>query len=149
MITPGTTSSIGKLTLNGGVTSTTGLTLNFAIDGAGATNSQLTLGSAGLSVTGGLTFNLYDQGTNTLASNTVYTIITGTGALSADTLTVNLLDSDYILNTSYGTDGILFSGDTATFEVESVAIPEPGTWALMFGGLALLMVIQRRKRQQD
>lgn len=149
VITPGTTSSIGKLTLNGGVTSTTGLTLNFAIDGAGATNSQLTLGSAGLSVTGGLTFNLYDQGTNTLASNTVYTIITGTGALSADTLTVNLLDSDYILNTSYGTDGILFSGDTATFEVESVAIPEPGTWALMFGGLALLMVIQRRKRQQD
>jgi hypothetical protein len=43
-------------------------------------------------------------------------------------------------NLSYLTPELyLYNGD---LEV----VPEPGTWALMLGGLALLIVIQRRRR---
>jgi len=50
-----------------------------------------------------------------------------------------------MINSSSNLEGLqlyLYNGD---LEV----VPEPGTWALMLGGLALLVVIQRRKNKQD
>jgi hypothetical protein len=138
---------VGNLTLNGGVTSLSGLSLSFAIDGAGASNSLLTLGSAGLSAMS-LTFNLNDLGSNTLAANTAYTLISDAGTFSPGSVTANLLYStNYTLNTAYGTGGILFSGGVVTFEVETV--PEPSTWALMFCGLGLLVACQRARRHKN
>jgi autotransporter-associated beta strand protein len=133
----------GSLTLNSGGMSATGLTLSFTIDGASASNSELILGSA-LSVTGGLTFDLSDLGSQTLMANTVYTLITGTGPITADTVTVNFSNSSYALNTTYGTDnGVLISGDTVTFEVQNV--PEPFIETdLIAGGLLLLGFYGRR-----
>jgi hypothetical protein len=49
--------------------------------------------------------------------------------------------------TYYGANSYLFiyqNGSTDDIEVE--VIPEPGTWAMMLGGLAILVVWQRRKR---
>jgi autotransporter-associated beta strand protein len=146
-ITVATTGSVGTLTLNGGVTSSTGLTLNLAVDGAAGANSLLSLGSANLSVSGSaLTFNLYDQGSNLLTPNTPYLIVSSTGSLTASSITASLSGStQYTLKTSYGTDGISISGGDAYFEVQSV--PEPSTWALMLGGLALLVFYQRRRHE--
>jgi autotransporter-associated beta strand protein len=146
VITAGSLSSVGTLTLNGGVTAPSGLTLNFAVDGASASNSSLNLGSVGLSGLS-LTFNLQDLGTNTLLANTAYTLVTGTGTFSVGSFTADLMNSAYYqLNSSYGTNGILISGDTVTFEV--VAVPEPGTWALMLSGLGALILIQIRRRKK-
>lgn len=146
-ITAATTSTIGNLTLNTGITSSTGLTLNFAIDGVGAYNSTLTLGASGLTVIGtSLVFNLYDLGNDALQTDTPYTLITGTGALSASEITANLLDSDYYLNTAYGTNGILLDGNVATFEVTLSAVPEPSTLGyIVSGGVFLLLFLRRRR----
>lgn len=77
-------------------------------------------------------------------ANTVYTLITGTGPITADTVTVNFSNSSYALNTTYGTDnGVLISGDTVTFEVQNV--PEPFIETdLIAGGLLLLGFYGRR-----
>jgi hypothetical protein len=149
-ITAATAATIGNLSLSGGVTSSTGLTLNLAIDGAGATNSTLTLGSTGLADSGGaLIFNLYDLGSNSLIDNTPYTLIAGTGAISESSITANLLNSSYTLNRSYGSHGVLVSGDIATFEVTGgLAVPEPSTYALLGAGFLALIIFSRRYRFQ-
>ena len=142
-ITAASTSTIGNLTLNGGVTSANGLTLNIGIDGAGATNSSITLG-AGMAVTGTLTVNLYDEGTNSLSIGTPYNIVTGSvGSISDSSLAVNLLNSgNYILNSAYGTNGIAISGDTMSFELSP--IPEPTVLEALSLGFGLLMIMRRR-----
>jgi len=56
------------------------------------------------------------------------------------------LGSGYTLNSSWGTDGVNISGDTATFEVNAVAVPEPGTFAAMLVGLGMLLLVLRGKR---
>jgi hypothetical protein len=63
-------------------------------------------------------------------------------------ITINQLGADGVMqlnnfngqNLSYLTPELyLYNGD---LEV----VPEPGTWALMLGGLGMLVVIQRRRR---
>jgi hypothetical protein len=39
------------------------------------------------------------------------------------------------------------NGSTTFDDIDIVVVPEPGTWALMLGGLAALLFIQRRKRR--
>jgi hypothetical protein len=34
-------------------------------------------------------------------------------------------------------------------DIDVVVVPEPGTWALMLGGLALLVVVQRARRKNS
>jgi autotransporter-associated beta strand protein len=147
-ITAASTSTIGNLTLNDGVTSSNnGLTLNFGIDGAGATDSTITLGNAGLAdSTGELTFNLYDLGTDSLQGDTPYTLILGTGAITDSSLAVNLLGGDgtYTLNNSYGTDGVLVGGNTATFELTAAIVPEPSAYGATVFGLLALVFARRR-----
>jgi len=56
----------------------------------------------------------------------------------------------------YGADGVTPLGSSSyvapTLYLENgdlEVVPEPGTWALMLGGLALLIVIQRRRNKLD
>jgi len=76
-------------------------------------------------------------------------VYTGSGAYGSNYTVI-------VIN-QYGPDGVTpLSGsnvyaapvlylDAGNLEV----VPEPGTWALMLGGLALLVVIQRRKNKMD
>lgn len=61
------------------------------------------------------------------------------------------MSSPYTLNTAYGTNGILVSGDTATFEVEGglVETPEPSIYVLMGVGLLALVLISKRDRLKN
>jgi hypothetical protein len=63
-----------------------------------------------------------------------------------NTITIAQYGSDGVTPLSVGAGGIYVAPvlylDAGSLEV----VPEPGTWALMLGGLALLIVIQRRRR---
>jgi hypothetical protein len=57
----------------------------------------------------------------------------------------------------YGADGVTPLTASQTYPAPTLylyngdleVVPEPGTWALMLGGLALLVVIQRRRNKVD
>ena len=70
-----------------------------------------------------------------------------------------LATGDTILNTihitMYDTDGNVISSSTNyqnlklyLYNGKLEVVPEPGTWALMLGGLAVLLVVQRRRAQR-
>jgi len=51
-------------------------------------------------------------------------------------------------NSYYGANSTLFlyqNANTGVDDIEVEVVPEPGTWAMMLGGLALLIFIQRRR----
>jgi PEP-CTERM motif len=45
-------------------------------------------------------------------------------------------------------DGFAFSGSITEFEVAPTAVPEPGSWVLMGGGLLALAALRHRRRHQ-
>ena len=64
----------------------------------------------------------------------------------AGSFNVQVLDptsGNGLLTTSQNYYGLQLYLDNGQLEV----VPEPGTWALMLGGLALLIVIQRRRNK--
>ncbi len=134
-----------------GVGTTGGLTLtnaNLDFD-LGTTNTagqSDVITTAALSL-GTLTFNL--SGT-TLQTDVLYDLINDTSETGFSSATINTnflgaLAGDYTAQYSIvgGTDGtdldVMFT---------AIAAPEPSTWAMMLGGLALLIVWQRRKSRQ-
>jgi len=140
----------------------------------GATNIGFGTGSAG-SVK--FTLNLQDE-PGIVAANTMYTLIAGTGSTSTTpgsstgqytgltlgaTTTVgsatetiitgnNLqlafgssLDQSYYGANSY----LVLYQSSGVDDIDVVVVPEPGTWAMMLGGLALLVVVQRARRKNN
>jgi fibronectin-binding autotransporter adhesin len=70
------------------------------------------------------------------------TLITGTNLQLAFGSSV---DSSYYANSYL----VLYQNtNTGVDDIDVVVVPEPGTWALMLGGLALLVTIQRRRNKQ-
>lgn len=77
-----------------------------------------------------------------------------TGGLTAPTL-----NSQYttISINEFGADGVTPLSGSNIYAAPVLylnggdleVVPEPGTWALMLGGLVLLVVIQRRRREQS
>ncbi len=99
--------------------------------------------STTLTLNGGA-FNLYQEGTTTaFAAAGTYDLLsygtlagTGIGALS-----VANMQAGY----SY-----IFINDTTDklIQLQIAVVPEPGTWAMMLGGLGALVLIQRRRAKQ-
>ena len=55
-------------------------------------------------------------------------------------------------NSFYGSNSFLFlyqNANTGVDDIEVDVVPEPGTWALMLGGLAVLLVLQKVRRKQE
>ncbi|MDR1191245.1 MAG: PEP-CTERM sorting domain-containing protein [Verrucomicrobiales bacterium] len=102
-----------------------------------------------------LAFNLLDAGD---FSDGVYDLLTlnglygGSGELTdaklstydLSNITLNYDTNQWKLDTSYGTDGILF--DTSGLSVSFLVIPEPATWLLLGLGAATLTVYRWRRR---
>lgn len=149
-----------NLTLSGGVTLSSNSGLEFKLNTSGMASSGQTVFGLGnnsyadlLSITGGLslgsnlgTLTLSDTGTSTpLTVGDVIVLATTstgvTGALSgyANGSTVAYGANDYQIN--YGT----LAGYSNDLTLEVTAVPEPSTWVMMVGGLALLVLWRRRK----
>ena len=54
----------------------------------------------------------------------------------------NSVDQSYYGNGSY----LVLYQASGVDDIDVVVVPEPGTWAMMLGGLAVLVFWQRRKR---
>ncbi len=105
----------------------------------GGTSFTLIAGTAG-NGDGTLTGSQYGGLTTTGTDTNGHAIISG----------VTLAFNDPTMQSLYGSQSYLFlvnAGGVDNIDVE--VVPEPGTWALMLGGLALLVVCQRRRRSRD
>ena len=144
----GTELAVGNTPITFGLgTQSTILTLNVTTGIIGAYTPYVLI--AGLT-TGGV-----DQYTN-------LSLGTPTGTLSSGLITPilnssNLGTGNITLSMSgtaagfYGANSYLFlyqNSTTGADDIEVEVVPEPGTWALMLGGLALLAFIQRRRKGQ-
>ena len=88
-----------------------------------------------LSFTGGGTFDLFGGSPNeSNGTSDIYTISETFASNQLITLTVS---GSAPSNTSFGLDG---------FTISTSAIPEPSTYALIFGGIALGLVVWKRRK---
>lgn len=136
-------SSIGTLTLSGGLVAASGATFNFDLDGASI--DSVDFGAGALDMQGVVTFNFTSLGT--VLTGTTYTLFTGTGDWSSvsASFVADFLPSGYVLDGGYGTGGFAFDSDTNSLTVQFVAVPEPSGLALL-GGLAALGWVAGRRR---
>jgi autotransporter-associated beta strand protein len=152
----------GTLTASGDVSLDNASTLSFRLGLTSTTDTDQ------LDVTGGAALELHDSllsifvggGANTPAAlDQLYVIVSG-GADSTDgsgsdsffnapyngTNYVYTNPNGFVFNVFYGVN----AANTATgsdVDVELAAIPEPGTWATLLGGLCILVAFQRRSRK--
>jgi fibronectin-binding autotransporter adhesin len=127
--------SMGTLSLAGGLEADNGLTMDFKLNGAGQSDHITT---AGLTLGGQIIINLTAMGSTPLLTGTPYQLIDGSGIwTSAPDFTVNA-------PTGY-TATFQYRPATFSLTVELEATPEPSTYAMMLGGLALLGFCIRRK----
>jgi len=158
-ITPGdptVNGGIGALTLAGGLTASSGLTLNFVLNGEGGgtetpgvNNSVLNVLT--LTLNGPVTMNFTTL--DTVATGVYYTVIEGLDPDNANAVAnwsgvgnpaftfnapAGYQVESYILDTTLG--------DTQTFSVEFEAVPEPSVYGLLGIGLVGLVAINRFRR---
>ncbi len=142
--------------INPGTQSTfnTGSSTSLAL---GATPTILLAGTS-------LTLNLVNS--NIVPDVTQYTLITSSvttglqgafadlvlgGASGNQILNLNFTFTNEYPGAGYYSQSILelVNNGSNGFSVDVEVIPEPGTWALMLGGFALLVIYQRARRSKD
>jgi hypothetical protein len=154
----------GSVTLSGG-TITTQNGLIFSRDG-GAGNLTITGGLFNVegttgtlndtNSTGGLATITFGLGSGVFEETASDVLSLGTDGFSVNFLTgsggaLSLYSVDggvtaaSLLATNAGAFSITTSGDEATV---TLAVPEPSTWAMLIGGFALLLGVQRLSRQR-
>jgi autotransporter-associated beta strand protein len=124
------------------------LGINAYSDGDQLISTGITLDNTPLQLTIGPALAAY-----TGAVGNTYTIVNGgytTGNFSYGGNTIlddqPINDNGFIFTVLYGNDG---NGGTAgDVELELTAVPEPGTWAMMLGGMGMLAVWQTKRRHR-
>ena len=136
--------TLGTLTFGGTLTSVSGVTFSLKLNSTTGTTDLLAANGVTLN---GATLSLTDLGGTALAGGTTFTLLNNTSASGivgtfaglgeASAITVGL--NTYIISYVGGT------GNDITLTTS--AIPEPSTYAALFGGAALLAVgVVRRRR---
>ncbi len=163
-----TTSSL-VLTSSGTTTfsSSANLTFNLSSSVLGQSN-QLAMGaSSSVILTGGMTLTLNllpSSGGAIVPDTTQYVLITSTGGTGGFGTTAFSGASGVSYNATTGvisglTLDIVSSQGAGYYtpsylklvgnDIDVEVVPEPGTWALMLGGLALLIIFQRTRRSKN
>jgi hypothetical protein len=154
-ITVAAGATIGTVTTNAGSLTnpinTLPLTLNLGSSVGGGSNLQLNLFSSTSDTlnAGALTLN---TGTGTVLvtlNDTTSGGLSGQYTLMSWTSNsgVTAATADFTLaGSAQGEGSLLVSGDDLFFDA-TTQVPEPGEWAMMLGGFALLVAVQRRRLQ--
>jgi fibronectin-binding autotransporter adhesin len=136
-------SSIGTLSLDGGMTAANGATFKVDIDGASI--DMVDFGAADIDLDGLLTFDFENLGT--VDVGITYSLFAGSGDWTGSDATFAFNGPDgYILDSGYGSgDGYLWDAAGNSLTVKFAAIPEPGIFALLAGCVGFSMVMLRRR----
>jgi fibronectin-binding autotransporter adhesin len=135
--------------------------------GAAGTGNELLVGSTAITFGSGspgsapVTLELNLVGGTFIAANTPYVLIAGTGTNQYSGLATTLINGQNVITTGPGSNlDLVFANDNGFYtansylilyqaagvdDIEVVVVPEPGTWAMMLGGLAMLFFWQRRQ----
>ncbi len=151
------TTDILTVTASGTTTfSGANLTFNLSTTTPGQGN-QLALAGTPTVLFSGTSLTLNLQGVGGIPDGTTYTLFTssvgGTGdggsVFSGLDLTAGNVITGITYNPITNSQLVLVSNGSGGFNIdlEVEAVPEPGTWALMLGGLALLVIFQRARRK--
>lgn len=138
-------SSIGTLTLSGGLAGAGGAT--FDIDVNGASVDVINFGAGTLSLAGTQTFNITNLGT--VQTGSAYTLFTGSGDWLGSVGATYVFNgpAGYVLDTTYGSGaGYIFDAAGHSLTVQFAAIPEPSTYAMLAGAGGLVVALRRRMR---
>jgi len=147
-------------------------TLSFNLNSANQNSTSINVGSTGVDF-GNTTLSLTLKGSSIIAPFTSYVLVAGTntGSLAG----VDGSQYEGITTAASGADGLavgqykILSGASLSFtndlgfyspgsflylntvggvdDIDVDVVPEPGTWAMLLGGMALLVMWQRRKNQ--
>ncbi len=134
--------------------------LTFNLDSSGHSNQLIVDGSTIAFSDTTLTLNL--TGTSAIAPDTAYTLIAGTSAdqYSGFTTALNAdgrmqIQADGGLGFTFGssTANTYYAGSylfvTSDGNIDVEVVPEPNTWAMMLGGLAMLVLVVRRRAAKN
>jgi hypothetical protein len=159
----GGTNTTDVLTMTAsGTTTFSGANLTFNLDAASTNSNVMALGATpnvlfGSGVTT-LTLNLLGTDTINIANGTDYILFTAGSASDYKDLVFSggKITNFNLVLTGLATNGVansIYYGNSYLFlsgnNIEIQVVPEPGTWALMLGGLAFLLVIQRVRRTRN
>lgn len=145
-VRPGGTGEVGQLTLEGAVSlSGTLIELTAGPEGASRLNVQ---GSLDIGLGSRVHLVFQQDGLPTAGTHfdllSVEGSLSGAHLLSASAVYVDALGGSYLWSPPAGqTASFSWQGQNLVFNV--TAVPEPGTWALLLGGLALLVGRSRRQ----
>lgn len=134
-------STLGTLTFSGSLTSASGATFSLKLNSDSALSDAIS--AAGLTLNGA-TLSLTDLGTTTLSGLTTFTLLHSTSSSISGTFAgLGEGDSITVGSNSYTISYLANGGNDVTLTAS--AIPEPSTYAVLFGGLTLAGVIYRRR----
>jgi fibronectin-binding autotransporter adhesin len=141
----GSTGDAGLATITGNMTGSSGATLDFDIEGSTVPTDKLTV--TGTVTAGGTwTVNINDLALATpVSTGTPYTLLTGGTFTGTPTLVGNISSSNFALDPSYGTNGLMWDTAGKTLTAQFVAVPEPASLMLFTVG-AVGAVTRRRRR---
>ena len=160
--------AVGTLAANGNVSLASSSTLSIRLGLTTGAASNPTTGLGGdvdqLFMNGG-TFSLADT-TTTLqildtsaeyaaALDSIYVIVNGSASAPTGTFENAPASGDSVTTSAGDTYQVFYdvnasnTGAGNDIDVELVAIPEPGTWASLLGGLGMLLVWQRRRSRME
>jgi autotransporter-associated beta strand protein len=138
-----------------------GANLTFNLDANSTNSNTVALGGTPTILFGSgvttLTLNLLGTGSTNIADGTRYILFAATsGVQYADLSIVGGKITNFVLNlTGTATNGqansVYYQNSFLVLNggnIEIQVVPEPGTWALMLGGLVLLVVFQRVRRNR-
>lgn len=135
ILSPGDT--VGTLTFSNGLTLNSGSILNFDL---GSTNDLLRISGGTLTgpLVGNVTVNVYDSGSFTPAT---YTLFNFAGATTAD-----FNASAFAIGVAPGGLAYSFGLTADSLQLTVTAVPEPATAAAALGGVALVALLVRRRQ---
>jgi autotransporter-associated beta strand protein len=158
-----TSVSTGKLTANGDVSLDSASTFSIRLGVAAAasgTDSDVLASTGNVTLGGALNLQLGTNIASAVPGSTFYNIILDGGTLTGKfsnapatlgfgTITSGIYTFEVIYNSDGTNDGLANQGNDVTLELETVAVPEPGTWAMLLSGAGMLIVWQKGRRRRN